>query len=45
MQQIKGDDVINGIIDEVLNRQLSQIVIEEWHALAQTDRNMETDKR
>ena len=30
MQQIKGDDVINGIIDEVLNPQLSQIIIEAW---------------
>jgi len=41
MQQIKGDDVINGIIDEVLNPQLSQIIIEAWRDLAQTDRNRE----
>ena len=41
MEQIKGDDVINAIIDEVLNPQLSQIIIEAWSDIAQTDRNRE----
>ena len=41
MQQIKGDDVVNGIIDEVLNPQLSQIIIEAWCDVAETDRNRE----
>ena len=41
MQQIKGDDVINGIIDEVLNPQLSQIIIEAWRDVAENDRNRE----
>ena len=41
MQQIKADDVINGIIDEVLNPQLSQIILEAWRDLAETDRNRE----
>ena len=41
MEQIKGDDVINAIIDEVLNPQLSQIIIEAWSDIAETDRNRE----
>ena len=40
-QQIKGDDVVKGIIDEVLNPQLSQIIIEAWRDLAETDRDRE----
>ena len=41
MEQMKGDDVINAIIDEVLNPQLSQIIIEVWSDIAETDRNRE----
>ena len=43
MQQIKGDDVIKTVIDEVLNPQLSQIIVEAWLYLARTE--MEKFKR
>ena len=42
MQQIKGDDIINGTIDGVFNGQLSKIIIiEAWFYLAGTEREIQ----
>jgi len=44
IQQYKDDDLINGIIDEVTEPQLRQVIIETWREVAEADRNKQINK-
>ena len=44
IQQVKDDDVINGIIDEVIQPQLRQVIIELWRDIAESNRNKQIEK-
>ena len=44
IQQYKDDDLINGIIDEVTEPQLRQVIIETWREMAEADRNKQINK-
>ena len=44
VQQYKDDGLINGIIDEVTQPHLRQVVIEVWQDVAEVGRNKQIDK-
>jgi len=44
IQQYKDDDLINGIIDEVTEPQLRQVIIDTWREMAEADRNKQINK-
>ena len=44
IQQYKDDDLINGMIDEVTEPQLRQVIIETWRDVAEADRNKQINK-
>ena len=44
IQQYKDDDLINGVIDEVTEPQLRQVVIETWCEMAEADRDKQINK-
>ena len=44
VQQYKDDGLINGIIDEVTQPHLRQLIIEAWRDVAEFGRNKQIDK-